>query len=129
MILDVYGNGVSIVSVNIDDDVKVITYSNEKIKSKIEYVLCGSDYSGQEPRLTAFYSQDTTMIQAYKDNKDLYSVIAQSMFDNNYEDNLEFFPEGKHIEIDGKEVICGYKTHKNKAGTKRRKEAKTCLLG
>lgn len=129
VLLDVYGNGVSIISVNIDNDVKVITHSNEKIKSKIEYVLCGSDYSGQEPRLTAFYSQDNTMIQAYKDNKDLYAVIAQSMFDNEYSDNLEFFPEGTHIEIDGKEVVCGYKTHKNKAGTKRRKEAKTCLLG
>ena len=69
------------------------------------------------------------MLKAYKDKKDLYSVIAQSMYDNRYEDNLEFYPEGEHITIDGKEVVCGYKTHKNKAGKKRRSEAKTVLLG
>ena len=69
------------------------------------------------------------MIQAYKDGKDLYSVIAQLMYHNNYEDNLEFYPEGKEIEIDGQKIICGYKTHKNKAGKKRRSSAKIVLLG
>lgn len=69
------------------------------------------------------------MLQAYKDKKDLYSVIAQSMYGNRYEDNLEFYPEGEHITIDGEDVICGNKTHKNKAGKKRRSEAKTVLLG
>lgn len=69
------------------------------------------------------------MLKAYEDKKDLYAVIAQSMYGNRYEDNLEFYPEGEHINIDGEDVVCGYKTHKNKAGKKRRSEAKTVLLG
>lgn len=69
------------------------------------------------------------MLKAYEDGKDLYAVIAQSMYNNNYEDNLEFYPEGTHIVIDGEEIICGYKTHKNKQGKARRNEAKKTLLG
>ena len=129
ILVDENHNEVPIVKVEILDNVKVFTLCGGKITSKIEYVLCGSDYSAQEPRLTAYYSQDDTMLQAYKDKKDLYSVIAQSMYGNRYEDNLEFYPEGEHITIDGEDVICGNKTHKNKAGKKRRSEAKTVLLG
>ena len=69
------------------------------------------------------------MLNAYEDEKDLYSVIAQLMYDNKYEDNLEFYPEGTVIEVDGQKITCGYKTHKNKAGKKRRSAAKTVLLG
>lgn len=69
------------------------------------------------------------MKQAYLEGKDLYSVIAQSMYKNRYEDNLEFYLEGTHIIIDGEEVVCGYKTHKNKEGKARRSAAKTVLLG
>ena len=98
-------------------------------KARENYVLIGSDYSAQEPRLTAFYSQDENMINAYKEGKDLYAVIAQKMFNNRYEDNLEFYPEGTEIELDGKKIICGNKTHLNKEGKERRSNAKTMLLG
>ncbi len=125
------GEQVIITDILIDDCVRIKVNKpfSKPLNSKIEYVLCGSDYSGQEPRLTAYYSQDDIMIQAYKDSRDLYSVIAQFMYHNRYEDNLEFYPEGEHIVIDGEEVICGFKTHKNKAGKKRRSAAKTVLLG
>lgn len=120
-----------ITDILIDDYVRIKVNKpfSVPLKSKIEYILCGSDYSAQEPRLTANYSQDDVMLKAYEDKKDLYSVIAQSMYENKYEDNLEFYPEGTKINIDGEDIICGYKTHKNKAGKKRRSEAKTVLLG
>lgn len=61
----------------------------------------------QEPRLTAHYSQDENMLKAYEEDKDLYAVIAQSMYNNNYEDNLEFFSEFSEIKQDNKLVIAG----------------------
>lgn len=73
-------------------------------------------------------SQDPKMIQAYLDGKDLYAVIAQSMFNNEYWENLEFYPEGTEIELDGKKIVCGKKTHLHKAGKERRSAAKTMLL-
>ena len=61
----------------------------------------------QEPRLTAFISGDDGMINAYKKGQDLYSVIAQSAYDNAYEENLENFPEGTVLKEENKEVVCG----------------------
>ena len=92
-------------------------------------VLVGGDFSAQEPRLTAFYSQDENMLKAYEEGKDLYAVIASAAFDNKYEDNLECYPEGTEIMFEGQKVICGYKTHTNDAGKARRGQAKTILLG
>lgn len=92
-------------------------------------MIVGADFSAQEPRLTAFYSQDKAMIDAYDANKDLYAVIASKAFNMPYDDCLEFYPEGTKIQVDGKEVICGNKTHQNKAGKERRSFAKSILLG
>ena len=58
-------------------------------------VMLGSDFSAQEPRLLATYSQDRSMIDAYNEGKDLYAVIAQKVYKNNYEDNLEHYPDGR----------------------------------
>lgn len=68
------------------------------------------------------------MIDAYLNKKDLYAVIAQSAFDNEYKDNLEFWPEGTELEIDGQIVIAGNKTHKNPGGKDRRSVGKVLLL-
>ena len=73
-------------------------------------------------------SKDPEMIKAYQEGKDLYCVIGTGMFNNNYEDNLEFYPAGTEIEIDGQKVICGNKTHVYEEGKARRKAAKTMLL-
>ena len=67
------------------------------------YVMIGSDYSQQEPRLLAHYSGDENMINAYKEGKDLYAMIASKVYKNNYEDNLEFNPITKQIQPDGKQ--------------------------
>ncbi len=54
------------------------------------YTFVGSDFSGQEPRLLAHYSKDEAMGKAYKEGKDVYAVTASMIYDNAYEDNLEF---------------------------------------
>lgn len=54
------------------------------------------------------------MIQVYEEGKDIYASIAQSIYKNNYEDNLEFFdPEKTQVNLEGK---------------KRRKTGKTIIL-
>ena len=51
------------------------------------------------------------MRQAYLEGKDLYCVIASNIYNNRYEDNLEHWPEGTVLELDGQQIVCGYKTH------------------
>lgn len=77
------------------------------------YVLVGSDFSQQEPRILANYAQDDNMINAYKDNKDLYATIASGVYNNDYWDNMEFHQDGSP----------------NPQGKKRRKNMKSVLLG
>ena len=60
-----------------------------------------------EPRITTFLSGDPAMRQAYLEGKDLYCVIAASIYNNKYEDNLEHYPEGTVLELDGKKTVAG----------------------
>ena len=99
-----------------------------KVKTRTLYKLVGSDYSAQEPRITTFLSGDPAMRQAYLEGKDLYCVIASNIYNNRYEDNLEHWPEGTVLELDGQQIVCGYKTHLNKEGKERRSVAKMVLL-
>lgn len=78
------------------------------------YSIVGADYSAQEPRSTASLSNDSNMINAYKEGKDLYAVIGAACFHNSYEDNLEFHPVTHELQPEGKA---------------RRAKAKTVLLG
>ena len=98
------------------------------IKTRTLYKLVGSDYSAQEPRITTFLGGDPAMRAAYLEGKDLYCVIAANIYNNKYEDNLEHYPEGTELELDGKKIICGHKTHLNKEGKERRSVAKMVLL-
>lgn len=63
--------------------------------------------SAQEPRLTTFMSDDPAMRQAYLEDKDLYCVIAAKIYNNEYWENLENFPEGYVLELDGKKTVAG----------------------
>lgn len=47
------------------------------------------------------------MRQAYLEGKDLYCVIASNIYNNKYEDNLEHYPEGTVLELDGKQIVAG----------------------
>lgn len=76
-------------------------------------VMLSSDFSQQEPRCMAAMCGDETMLQAYKDGKDLYASIASLAFNKPYEDCLEFRPDGTT----------------NREGKERRSSAKSILLG
>lgn len=78
------------------------------------YVMLSSDYSAQEPRLLAYVSNSKLLIKGFQENKDPYATIASVAFNVAYEQCLEFHPETKEYQPDGK---------------RRRSEAKTILLG
>ena len=78
------------------------------------YVMLSSDYSQQEPKITAFVSKDPSMIEAFQTGKDIYATIASLAFNLPYEKCLEFHPETHEYQEDGKA---------------RRGEAKTIVLG
>ena len=104
------------------------------------YVLIGSDFSQQEPKLTAFLSQDVGLLKAAREGRDVYSSIAAIAFNTTYENCSEFFPEGtpiRHNEKDEWEAcdqsICekladGH-SDTNYAGKNRRTQAKSIVLG
>lgn len=77
------------------------------------YVMLSSDYSQQEPKLTAYVSQDPNMIKSFQENKDIYSFIAAIAFNKTYEECKEFTPTGEY----------------NPEGKARRTEAKSVVLG
>ena len=45
--------------------------------------------------MTAYLSSDARMYEAYNNGKDLYAMIAQAAFDNEYHENLEFYQIGR----------------------------------
>ena len=53
------------------------------------YVWIAADYSQIEPRILAYRCDDPTMIEAYKTNKDLYSLMASQVYEVPYEDCIE----------------------------------------
>lgn len=77
-------------------------------------IFVGGDWSQQEPKLTAHISGESKMIKAFEEGKDIYATIAQMIYKNKYEENLEF--EDKE------------KTIINPSGKKRRKVGKTVIL-
>ena len=77
------------------------------------YVMIGSDYSQQEPKITCFVSADPNMTKAFTEGKDIYATIASLSFDEPYEKCLEFHPdtgeyqpEGKKMRGEAKTVVC-----------------------
>lgn len=48
-------------------------------------VILAADFSSQEPRLLAHYTQEPVMLQAFKEGKDLYAVLASKIFKKPYE--------------------------------------------
>ena len=68
-----------------------------------EYVMFSSDYSQQEPKITACISQDPVMCKAFRDGKDIYATIASVAFNKSYNECLEFNPVTEEYQPDGKE--------------------------
>ena len=69
--------------------------------------------SQQEPRLMAHYANDQSMIDAYRNKKDLYATIATQVYNNDYWDNMENYEDGSP----------------NPEGTIRRSNCKSIALG
>lgn len=109
------------------------------MKARTRHVIMSSDYSQQEPKLLAQLCNDETMLQSYRDGKDLYAQIAAISFHKDYEDCLEFYPKGTPLkEINGKleivkkgeeDFLADGETHTNVEGKARRTQAKSILLG
>ena len=78
------------------------------------YVILGSDFSQQEPKLTAFVGDIKEMCEGFAHGKDAYALIASVSFNMPYEKCLEFHPDTHEYQPDGKA---------------RRSEAKSILLG
>jgi len=79
-------------------------------------VFVGGDFSQQEPSVAAFISQDKKMLETFRGGRDVYATIAQAIFNNKYEDNLEFANDEKTVLVD------------NGNGKKRRKVGKVIIL-
>jgi DNA polymerase I-like protein with 3'-5' exonuclease and polymerase domains len=66
-------------------------------------VFIGSDYSQQEPKATAWLSQDPNMLEIYADpNADLYPEVASTAFHVPADECREFRPDGT-VNKEGKE--------------------------
>lgn len=66
------------------------------------YVMMSSDYSQQEPKLTAFAAQEPKMIETFQKGRDIYATIASIAFNVPYEECLEFHPETHEYQPEGK---------------------------
>lgn len=66
------------------------------------YVMMSSDFSQQEPKLTAFAAQEPKMIKAFQDGKDIYATISSIAFGVPYEQCLEFHPDTHEYQPEGK---------------------------
>lgn len=100
-----------------DPNLQNIPSHNKDIRKMFKatdgYVLMSSDYSQQEPKVMTQMCEDPKMIQAYREGKDLYAEIAALSFNTDYENCLEFRPDGTT----------------NSEGKNRRSQAKSILLG
>ena len=92
------------------------------------YTMVGADYSAQEPRILAAYSQDKYLVKSLQEGKDPYATIAVGVYKNTYRDNLEFetnedgswkfdengdriqYPEGAHRRKSVKSLLLGRHT-------------------
>lgn len=100
-----------------DPNLQNIPSHNKEIrqmfKAKDGYVLIGSDFSQQEPMVTAHLSDDKKMQEAFINGKDIYATIAALAFHKPYEECKEFREDGTV----------------NPAGKERRTQAKSIVLG
>ncbi len=100
-----------------DPNLQNIPSHNKEIRQMFKaqdgYVLIGSDFSQQEPMVTAHLSDDKKMQEAFINGKDIYATIAALAFHKPYEECKEFREDGT-VNADGKE---------------RRTQAKSIVLG
>jgi DNA polymerase I-like protein with 3'-5' exonuclease and polymerase domains len=100
-----------------DPNLQNIPSHNKEIRQMFKaqdgYVLIGSDFSQQEPMVTAHLSDDKKMQEAFINGKDIYATIAALAFHKKYEECKEFRedgtvnPEGKERRTQAKSIVLG----------------------
>ena len=71
-------------------------------KARDGYKLVGGDFSQIEPRVLAYVSGDEAMQDAYREGRDLYAMIASTVYQMPYDECKEFRPDGS-VNPEGKE--------------------------
>ena len=106
-----------------DPNLQNIPSHNKDIRKMFKatdgYAMLSCDFSQQEPRCMAAMCGDPLMLDAYRNDKDLYASIASLAFNIPYEDCLE-----NYLDANGKKTDVV-----NEQGKMRRDSAKSILLG
>lgn len=63
------------------------------------YVMLGGDFSQQEVRCMAYYTQEPTLVNAYQTGLDVYSSLASEFYDKPYEECGDGTPERKAMKV------------------------------
>lgn len=63
------------------------------------YVMLGGDFSQQEVRCMAYYTQEPTLVKAYQTGKDVYSSLAAEFYGKPYEECGDGTPERKAMKV------------------------------
>ncbi len=81
-----------------DPNLQNIPSKDKKIRTmfipSLNCYLISCDFSQQEPRVLAHFSQDETLIEAYIQGKDIYAFMGEKVFKVAYEDCLEKRADG-----------------------------------
>lgn len=101
------------------------------IKAPEGYFFLGGDFSQQEPRWVACLAGDESLIKAYENKKDLYSLVASFVFKVPYEQCLEFLPKDYDPEFVKSHNLVQMEdgTWYYPEGKKRRAKLKTTVMG
>lgn len=84
-----------------------------KVKTKTDYVIVGSDYSAQEPRLMTHLSGDPNLRDTFEKGRDPYATLCAPAFHMDYWDCMEHTengdpnPDGKKMRAKGKVLMLG----------------------
>jgi DNA polymerase I-like protein with 3'-5' exonuclease and polymerase domains len=81
-----------------DPNLQNIPSKDKKIRTmfvpSLNCYLISCDFSQQEPRVLAHFSQDEILIEAYRQGKDIYAFLGEKVFKVAYEDCLEKRADG-----------------------------------
>ena len=71
------------------------------------YVIVGADFSQQEVRCAAYFTQEPTLLNAYAEGKDIYTAMASEFYAKPYEDCGDGTPERKAMKVVVLAVLYG----------------------
>lgn len=72
-----------------------------------DYVIVGGDFSQQEVRCAAYFTQEHTLLNAYAEGKDIYTAMASEFYGKPYEECGDGTPERKAMKVVVLAVLYG----------------------